>query len=89
MPVEGLMRRAHWLLYQIGVDPVKAARALWTAPRFVRNWFQFRSQYSGEMRLLPCLHDWWGEAGEIRHEYFWQDLFGGTKDFPRQSKETR
>jgi len=35
---------------------------------------RFRAEYGGEMRLLPCLHDWRGEAGEIRHEYFWQDL---------------
>jgi len=73
--VHWLMRRAYWVLQsQIGVDLIKAARALRGVPRFVRDWMRFRAEYGGEMRLLPCLHDWRGEAGEIRHEYFWQDL---------------
>jgi SAM-dependent methyltransferase len=27
------------------------------------------------LRLLPCLHDWWEQAGALENEYFWQDLF--------------
>jgi SAM-dependent methyltransferase len=73
--VHWLMRRVYWVLQsQIGVDPIKAARVLRGVPPFVRDWMRFRAEYGGEMRLLPCLHDWRDEAGEIRHEYFWQDL---------------
>lgn len=82
MSVHWLMRRAYWVLQsQIGVDPIKAARALRGVRRFVRDWMRFRAEYGEEMRLLPCLHDWRGEAGEIRHEYFWQDLLVGQRIF--------
>lgn len=27
------------------------------------------------LRLQPCLHDWWEQAGALGNEYFWQDLF--------------
>jgi len=32
--------------------------------------------YSGQLNLLPCLHDWYEEGGgaSTKSEYFWQDL---------------
>lgn len=82
MSVERLMRRVYWVFQtQIGVDPIRAARALRAAPRFVRDWIRFSAHFGGEMRLLPCLHDWRQEAGEIRQEYFWQDLLVAQKIF--------
>lgn len=82
MSVKRLMTRAYWVLQsQIGLDPIKAARALRGVPRFVKDWMRFRAHWDGEMGLLPCLHDWWGEAGQIQHEYFWQDLLVAQKVF--------
>jgi len=40
----------------------------------VRNFFRFRSSYTGRLELLPCLHDWYEEGGTTKSEYFWQDL---------------
>jgi len=43
-------------------------------PRFIRDYFRFRSKYKGRLNIKPCLHDWYEESGNIRNEYFWQDL---------------
>ena len=43
-------------------------------PRYVRDYFHFRSSYKGSFELLPCLHDWYEEGGAAKNEYFWQDL---------------
>jgi SAM-dependent methyltransferase len=40
----------------------------------VRDFFRFRSNYSGRLELSPCLHDWYEEGGITKSEYFWQDL---------------
>jgi SAM-dependent methyltransferase len=69
-----LLRLYRLLRDQFGVDPVKALRSLRGLPRFVRDYFRFRSSYSGRLELLPCLHDWHEEGGATALEYFWQDL---------------
>jgi hypothetical protein len=40
----------------------------------MRNFFRFRSSYTGRLELMPCLHDWYEEGGTTKSEYFWQDL---------------
>jgi hypothetical protein len=59
---------------QFGFDPRKFFRSLRGLPRFLRDLRRFRASYSGALELLPCLHDWYEEAGTTRDEYFWQDL---------------
>lgn len=59
---------------QFGFDPRKLLRSLRGLPRFIRDLFRFRAGYSGRLELLPCLHDWYAEAGTTKDEYFWQDL---------------
>lgn len=68
--VEGAL----WVLAQFGVDPVRTFRAVRSIPYFVSSWARYRINYKGKMRLKPCLLDRFGEAGEIKNEYFWQDL---------------
>jgi SAM-dependent methyltransferase len=43
-------------------------------PRYGRDFFRFRSGYTGRLEFGPCLHDWYEEGGATRNEYFWQDL---------------
>jgi hypothetical protein len=67
--------RCYWLLNaQFGIDPRKFIRSFRGLPRFLRDLRRFRTGYSGTLELLPCLHDWYEEAGTTRDEYFWQDL---------------
>ncbi len=67
--------RSYWILNaQFGIDPRKFLRSLRGLPRFIRDFSRFRAAYSGPLELLPCLHDWYAEAGSTKDEYFWQDL---------------
>lgn len=67
--------KLHWLLAsQFGLDPLHFLRSLRGVPRFIRDWQQFRRGHDSRLRLMPCLHDRYTEAGITKSEYFWQDL---------------
>ena len=75
MGIRTTFLRLYWLLSaQFGVDPRKTIRSLRGLPRYVRDFFRFRANYSGRLELMPCLHDWYDEGGTTKSEYFWQDL---------------
>ncbi len=75
MNVRNMVLRLHWLLSaQFGIDLRKALCSLRGVPRYVHDFFRFRSSYTGRLELLPCLHDWYEEGGTTNGEYFWQDL---------------
>ncbi len=76
-----LIRRAHWITTQLGIDPLRTVNAIRSLPRFVGDYMRFRATFDGDMALMPCLHERSGEAGEIRHEYFWQDLIVAQRIF--------
>jgi hypothetical protein len=40
----------------------------------VRDFFRFRSGYTGRLELVPCLHDWYEEGSTTKSEYFWENL---------------
>jgi len=70
-----MLLKLHWLLSaEFGIDPRKMLRSLRGMPRYMRDLFRFRSSYTGRLQLVPCLHDWYGEGGTTKGEYFWQDL---------------
>lgn len=74
--------RIYWLLSaQLGLDPRKMLRSLQGLPRYARDFFRFRSTYTGRFELMPCLHDWFEEGGSTKSEYFWQDLLVARKIF--------
>lgn len=82
MSVRPALLRLYWLLRaQFGVDPIKALRSLLGLPRFMRDYFRFRSGYTGPIEFLPCLHDWHEEGGATTLEYFWQDLLVARQIF--------
>lgn len=67
--------KLHWgMASQLGLDPLLFLRSLRGLPAYVREWFLFRRSYAGEMKIMPCLHDRYEEAGATKSEYFWQDL---------------
>jgi hypothetical protein len=75
MTIRSFILRLHWLFaVQFGVNLVTMGRSLRGIPRYVRDLQRFRSIYSGPLEIVPCLHDWYEEAGSTQSEYFWQDL---------------
>lgn len=73
--IRTILLRPYWLLSaQFGIDPRKTLRSLQGLPRYIRDLFRFRASYTGRLKLLPCLHDWYEEGGTTKSEYFWQDL---------------
>lgn len=68
--------KLHWFLStQLGLDPRNFFNAFRGLPKFIANLYFFKKTYAGKLTLLPCLHDWYSEAGTIHNEYFVQDLF--------------
>lgn len=68
--------KLHWFLgTQLGLDPRNFFNAFRGLPRYIVSLYFFKKNYAGKLTLLPCLHDWYSEAGTIQNEYFVQDLF--------------
>lgn len=79
------LRKIYWLLStQLGLDPRRLLRSLQGVPKYCADWWRFRKDYDGSMRLFPCLNDWHEEGGDTRSEYFWQDLHVARKIFAAQ-----
>ncbi len=74
MSIKDILVRTHFISNQFGIDPRKMLRSLRGLPRYARDLHSFRTNFAGHIKLLPCLHDWYQEAGITKSEYFWQDL---------------
>ena len=75
MNIRTILLRTYWLLSaQFDIDPRKTLRSLRDLPRYIRDFYRFRSAYNGRLEIKPCLHDWNEEGGSTKSEYFWQDL---------------
>jgi SAM-dependent methyltransferase len=80
--MKSIIRRLHWILsVQFGINFLVLLKSLRGVSRYIRDWLQFRAGYSGEVNFVPCLHDWYEEAGSARSEYFWQDLIVARRIF--------
>jgi hypothetical protein len=67
--------RVHWLLSsQFGLDLQRFLCSLRGLPTYLRDCAVFRKRFTGDMKLMPCLHDRYEEGGATNSEYFWQDL---------------
>ncbi|MDD1606608.1 MAG: DUF268 domain-containing protein [Methylococcaceae bacterium] len=83
-----MIRRVYWILYaQLGINPIMMLRSLFGLSRYVVDFFQFRTKYTGRIELLPCLHDWHEEGGSTQDEYFWQDLYIAQKIYIANPKK--
>jgi hypothetical protein len=70
------LRKLNWIAsQQFGVDIRRLAKSPFGLARYVRDLITFTRSNASPLRLQPCLHDWWEQAGAIDNEYFWQDLF--------------
>lgn len=69
------------LTTQLGIDPRIMLRSLRGAPRYLRDLLRFRANYAGRLELMPCLNDWYEDAGATKLEYFWQDLLVARRIF--------
>lgn len=75
MKIKPTLLKLHFILSsQMGLDLRSFLLSLRGLPIYVRDWFTFRKSYSGSMKIMPCLHDRFEEAGATKSEYFWQDL---------------
>ncbi len=69
------LAKANWFLsQQLGIDLRTLLRAPWGMALYIRDLMRFRRTNALKLRLQPCLHDWWQQAGAVGTEYFWQDL---------------
>ena len=70
-----ILIKLHWFFSaQLGIDPRRFINAFRGLPRFVGDLYVFKKSYAGRLTLMPCLHDWYSEAGSTQNEYFTQDL---------------
>jgi SAM-dependent methyltransferase len=69
-----MLLRFYRLFLQLGIDPRKVIFSLRGFPRYLKDLWQFRASYDGQIVLNPCLSDWYEEGGTTTSEYFWQDL---------------
>lgn len=75
MKIKLKLIKIHWFLSnQIGIDFIKLYNFTKSIPFYFIDLLIFKKQYKGKIDFLPCLHDKFKEAGEIKSEYFWQDL---------------
>jgi hypothetical protein len=83
MIIRNTLVRIHWILSeQFGIDLLKLLHSILGLPRFIRDLYRFRSSnYTGKLKLVPCLRDWNEEGGAVTSEYFWQDLLVARKIF--------
>lgn len=75
LPMRTRLLKIHWFAtQQIGIDLIRMSRFLIALPAYLRDLLAFRRTYSGELNLLPCLHDRREQSGAAATEYFAQDL---------------
>lgn len=67
--------KIHWFVSsQLGFDGFRLIRSLKGLYAYLKDWQRFRARFTGEMCMVPCLHDRYEEGGIAKGEYFWQDL---------------
>ena len=86
--MKSLIKTIHWILAtQMGIDVRKFLFSFYYLPRFIFQFFTFKSEYDGAISLKPCLHDWHAEGGSTKNEYFWQDITIAQKIFKNNPKK--
>ena len=79
-----IFSKLYWFFKtQIGIDPRPFFRSIFGIFPFLRDLAKFKADYTGKLRVLPCLQDRYEESGFIKDEYFWQDLIVAKAIFAR------
>lgn len=63
-----------FIFLQIGIDLHRPLKFFAGIPKFFKDYLKIRKAYKGKIEFMPCLHDWYEEAGNTKGEYFIQDL---------------
>lgn len=73
--MKDLLHRINWILVtQLGFNWRSFYDSIIGIPHYLKDYWEFRRQYSGRIYFFPCLGDRFKEAGCVGDEYFWQDL---------------
>ena len=88
MPLKRTLLRIHFFVSeQLGFDLVKFYLSSRGLPRYVLDLYKFTRKYKGSLKLNPCLGDRFKEGGDVKSEYFWQDLLVARKIFKSQPQK--
>jgi len=69
------LKKLNWIISaQFGFDIRIFICAFPRFIRFLKSYIEFKKHYKGKVEIKPCLHDFNKSAGDIKNEYFWQDL---------------
>lgn len=70
------MRLDWFFSTQLGLNVRLFFASVIRCPAFLYDYFLFIWKFKGKEQIFlqPCLHDKYDQAGDINHEYFWQDL---------------
>lgn len=75
MKIKNKLIKLDWIAKaQFGIDLRKLFTAFFRIPIYIKDLIIFRRNFSGELKLVPSLHDRYASNGDYEHEYFWQDL---------------
>ncbi len=73
--MRSLVKKIYGILSgQLGIDPIRFIRSIRGLPYYLSDWFVFRKKYIGRLTFSPFLHDRFLEGGDVKSEYFCQDL---------------
>ena len=73
--IKKALQKLDWfLISQLGMDLRKLSSSIVRLGPYLADLRQFKSAFPGQIVCTPCIHDKHAESGDIRNEYFWQDL---------------
>ena len=79
-----MLKKILWFLSsQLGINPILFIKSLRGSVSYLIDLYNFNKNYSGNLKITPCLADRYDEGGSVRSEYFWQDLLVARFIFER------
>ena len=82
-----LLVKLQWILAeQVGIDIIKLRKFFFALPWYFLDYYKFKGRFPGKIGLTPCLHDKSAEGGNVKSEYFWQDLLVAQRIFDRSPR---
>jgi len=80
--IRTILLKIHFFLsQQLGFSPIAFLNFFRFLPKYLSDFYLFKRQYSGRMKLYPCLGDHVSSMGAHSNEYFWQDLLVAQQIF--------
>ena len=78
--------KLHWFLCQIGFDFLKFIKSIRGFTKYIGDYIHFKRKNTFNISFKPCLTDYYEESGDIKSEYFWQDLLIAQMIFKNNPK---